>query len=218
MAFTVLARYLLLGLGLYFALAADLTVDLRTGNSTGGGDYLTWVEEPYQPAFDFDQDCSWQAVLKMTFHKKERRRAEIKMVFDNSTFLSFNLGDSITNDGFAGDDGTQSNNAEVHSYGSELYVVGRDHKLTSYGILYTHMTYFTVPEVTMNVKDTFFRAVNDLGVVHYDSKELFRLKGQSDKKGDTNFDLYLGMNRAIKNNTFRTGAGLCSVEITWHKR
>ncbi|KAK7087719.1 uncharacterized protein [Littorina saxatilis] len=217
MAFTVAVRCLLLGLGLYLALAADLTVDLRTGNSTGGGDYLTWVREPYKDVLSFDQDCSWQAVLKMTFHKKERRTAEIKMTFVNSTFFSFNLGDSITNDGWGGDDGTQKNNAEVHAFGSQFVIMGRDVRRKTFQLLYLHKTLLASPNITLTVKDLSIEAVNDLGIIQYESKELFTLDGQHDKYGK-NFDLYLGMNRAIMNNTRRQGAGLCSVEITWHKK
>jgi hypothetical protein len=47
--------------------------------------------------------------------------------------------------------------------------------------------------------------------------KLFQLSGQADPEGhETNYDLYLGMNRVV-DGAYRSGSGLCKVSIAFHK-
>ncbi|KAH9495527.1 hypothetical protein Btru_013507 [Bulinus truncatus] len=65
--------------------------------------------------------CSTRIVLKMTFSKKvTNQRLLIDLFFTSPTGFTFNLGDSSTNNGFAGDASTQSRDAELQLLNGRL--------------------------------------------------------------------------------------------------
>ncbi|KAK7477411.1 hypothetical protein BaRGS_00031313, partial [Batillaria attramentaria] len=158
--------------------------------------------------------CDKRGVLKLTFNTRERRCAEITMLFENSNEWSFNIGDSRTNNGYAGDAGTQSNDAEVNSRSKTIMVFGRDNPSGgSYGNQ-AQQPNFLDGVVRMTVADNHFRADNGDSIVSVNNDRLFRLNGQADSEGPVNHDVYVGLNRVVQS-TSRVGTGLCWVGVKW---
>ncbi|PVD31302.1 hypothetical protein C0Q70_06714 [Pomacea canaliculata] len=153
-------------------------------------------------------------VLKLTFGP-QRVRAHIQMTLTNNpTGATFHIGDSETNDGFAGDDGTQANDAEVHSIGKTIYFYGRDRSPDiSFGLLYSRPNFLTT-SVIMDIADEFASADSGNSFLLMNTPKLFALNGQPDLEGPVNKDVYLGMNRVITARQDRQGTGLCSLTVT----
>ncbi|MEH0879093.1 hypothetical protein V6M80_12260, partial [Enterococcus faecium] len=124
-----------------------------------------------------------------------------------------NIGDSQSNNGYAGDGGNQANDAEVHAVGKAIYFYGRDKSYgVSYGLIYTRAN-FLVNTVTLTISNGLITAENGSGFIYIDSDKMFALNGQSDFEGPVNYDLYFGFNRVVASG--RYGSGLCSASITW---
>eukprot|EP00745_Piridium_sociabile_P023751 TRINITY_DN37093_c0_g2_i1.p1 TRINITY_DN37093_c0_g2~~TRINITY_DN37093_c0_g2_i1.p1 ORF type:complete len:239 (+),score=41.65 TRINITY_DN37093_c0_g2_i1:61-777(+) len=165
--------------------------------------------------------CDRQGVLKLTFGPS-RVRAEINMTFEGSEGWTFNLGDSVTNNGYAGDGGTQSNDAEVHSLADAILFYGRDRAppaTGSHGLLLRRADFLGRPpysRLTLHVSDGLTTADNGQDFLYVHSPHLFALQGQSDASpGGVNRDVYLAMNRVV-GGAYRSGKGLCGVKVTFH--
>ena len=59
---------------------------------------MSWVVAP--SASSATCGCDKQALLKLTFNKNKRKRAQISMLFEDSSGFSFNIGDSRTDNGY----------------------------------------------------------------------------------------------------------------------
>ncbi|KAK7087720.1 uncharacterized protein [Littorina saxatilis] len=205
-----------------FVFAADFTVDLRTGQSNITPDKgLSWLVPPSDPSNGDPTlgGCNWRGVLNMTFHKKSRRSASILMTFDESTQWSFDIGDSVTNNGNGNDAGSQQRDAEVHGNNKDLTIAGSDkvENNGSYGVLHKSKGFLT-GNVTAVVANQRFEATSGNRFLYFNSFKLFALRGQEDREGDVNYDVFFGMNRVIADDEDRVGSGLCRVEITMNSR
>jgi len=120
---------------------------------------------------------------------------------------TLNVGDSQSNNGFGGDGGDQSNDAEMQLYGSKLSVFGRD-GTPRRNVL--NLTSAVAPGA-FSVEVSNERLVWTGGDLN--SEYLYALAGQPDFEGPVNYDVYAGFNRTIGNGS-RRGSGLSSVTIT----
>ena len=111
----------------------------------------------------------------------------------------------------AGDAGTTSHDAEVHSIGNRIYFYGRDDPAGgSYGLLHSQPDFVGATpysQLTMDVQDERARVTNGLSTILVDNPKLYALSGQAD-----DHDLYLGMNRVVGTSA-RRGTGLCKVTL-----
>lgn len=191
----------------------QMEIDLRRGLATPLIDGVTWVS-PLTPGSG-DCTCDRQAVLKLNFQHENRKRLLINMTFEKSEGFTFNLGDSDTNNGWAGDGATQYNDAEVHSVDNTLQFYGRDIRPgLSHGKIHIEGDFVGVQPNTklyLDVKDETVRVSNGQNFIHVQSNWFFQLSGQPDPQG-IEYDLYLGLNRVIDGN-YRSGVGLCHVTI-----
>ncbi|KAL8559712.1 hypothetical protein ACOMHN_002245 [Nucella lapillus] len=160
--------------------------------------------------------CDRQGVLKLTF-SPQRKRVVINMTFEYSKDWTFNVGDSATNNGWAGDSSTQDNDAEVHSVNNKIYLYGRDNPAGgTYGLIYSRANFVGMQpytNVTLNIGNRQVTADNGQQFLYIRSYKLFALNNQSDSSsGGVNRDLYLGMNRVV-GSSYRYGSGLCYVSV-----
>ncbi|XP_076472059.1 uncharacterized protein LOC143301565 [Babylonia areolata] len=194
-----------------------LDVDLRSGVSSSLPAGVTWLSR--LTANKKPCTCDRQGVLKLTFNKAQRKRAEINMTFEYSKGWTFHVGDSATNNGYAGDAGTQKYDAEVHSVDNTIHFYGRDNPSTngSYGQLFRQSGYVGVQPyttLTLNVADELAEADNGSHVLYINSYKLFGLRGQHDST--VNYDVYLAMNRVVRYRKDRVGSGLCRVRVRFY--
>ncbi|KAL3884541.1 hypothetical protein ACJMK2_024675 [Sinanodonta woodiana] len=132
----------------------------------------------------------------------------------NKTGVSFHVGDSITNNGFGGDDSTQENNAEFHMYDYEQRLYGSD-KCSNMSQLLFSLPSTVAHWVTVYIGNEFIRVSTPLGDTYELCSDcLFALNGQTDSKGTVNEDIYIGLNRIIPTQ-IGDGSGVCGAVISW---
>nr|KAG5689370.1 hypothetical protein BaRGS_019744 [Batillaria attramentaria] len=159
-----------------------------------------------------------QGVLKLTFDKSQRKRAEIVLWFEAARDFTFHIGDSSSNNGYAGDGATQSNDAELHNRGGRLLLYGKDKaRAVTYGKLLDRDDFLNgAYKLTINVSNELVTVNNGRETIYYNSFKIFALDGQSDFEGPVNYDLYFGMNR-VAAGSYRSGTGLCHVRGSFPK-
>ncbi|KAK7087721.1 uncharacterized protein [Littorina saxatilis] len=211
-----MASWVLLALSVTGVLASDFKADLRTGDSQINGAGISWKSSLTTPTKNLGTcGCHMQGVVKLTFNTSNRTKAEIIFSFDNSKGWTFNVGDSSSNNGYAGDASTQSNDAEVHSINKDFFFYGRDNPAGgSYGLLYRRNGFLRRGDVKVTVEDGLVTAESGSKFIYFHSNKMFQLMGQSDKEGQVNYDVYIGLNRVVSA-TYRSGTGLCDVEVNW---
>ncbi|CAL1525900.1 unnamed protein product [Lymnaea stagnalis] len=162
-------------------------------------------------------DCSTRGVLKITLPQDDasKRRVVLDMEFENPTGWTFNLGDSSTNNGYAGDSSSQSRDAEVHGNTNSLlgYLSDNGGSGQAFNIpnLYSnHLTLLVGDEILVWTADQDPTKTN-----FFSSPGWYALNGQPDYEGPVNYDLYLGINKVISGGNYngRVGSGLCRVGI-----
>ncbi|CAG5115644.1 unnamed protein product [Candidula unifasciata] len=160
--------------------------------------------------------CSRRGVLKLLLAPAVtdpgRRRVLVDLFMDgNPTEWVFNLGDSSSNNGYAGDADTQWWDAEVQGKGRTFAGYLSDNGGSGQA--------FVVPNAystrqTLIVGDghiTWIPDNNNL-INYYNNPNLFALNGQhDDRPGPSNYDLFLGINRVVSQG--REGSGVCKVGI-----
>lgn len=155
-----------------------------------------------------------QAVVR--FDMREHKRLMLVVELSQpSREWSLNLGDSPTNNGWAGDSGSNSNDAELQIKDGILSLYGSD-AMGEGNHLIKSWTQRVEPEqpLTLEISDgrlavTF--ANGETEVVEHPA--LFALSGQPDQEGSTNYDLYLGVNRTVSPG--RTGSGVSGVKASF---
>jgi len=139
---------------------------------------------------------------------------------DSPKAWTVNIGDSITNNGRAGDGATQSNDSELHVTNQGLYVYASDYGNSE--LLYNQSEIFNVFNQTDDGYNLKFAIANNrvdytnndmFGTDTINSPYLFALEGQSDDEGEVNYDIYASFNRVIANN-YRNGDGVASIMIS----
>lgn len=168
-----------------------------------------------------------QALIKITLDSAYNPSLYAEAVFritytqPYGTGWTVNIGDSSTNDGWKGDSGTQSNDAEMQIVNNSMAVYGNDYRpditpLFSQSLLQG----FNYTDIILRIKDRSFgwkQLVADRfgnmnsygGEVR--SQYLYALNNQEDT-GLKNNDIYASFNRTI-GNASRNGKGVGSVKI-----
>ncbi len=156
-----------------------------------------------------------RTVLKVNLDPNDSgfRRAIFEVTYGAApTGLNVNIGDSSSNNGYAGDGGDQSNDAETQVAGTTLTVYGKD------GTPSQPLTQVTGIAgagtlLSIDVSDEQVRWHNYSGEADtYTSSYLYALDGQADSEGPVNYDIYAGFNRSI-GSSWRTGTGVSKVRI-----
>lgn len=139
---------------------------------------------------------------------------------DTAEGWSVNIGDSATNDGYAGDSGTQSNDAELQVLDGQLAIYGSDYTnpartLDGHRQLYVEDNFAgagkTVTIEVQNQKLWWMNQWTEYGTL--ESSALYALARQPDEEGRSNYDIFAAFNRAITHNG-RSGSSVERVTIT----
>jgi uncharacterized protein YgiM (DUF1202 family) len=132
-----------------------------------------------------------------------------------------NIGDSASNNGYAGDGATQSNDAEVQIVDTTLMIFGSDYtplEVSPDGsrlLLNTEYLAQNRP-ISLEIGDGYVSWETLQG--HQEAMEspyLFALKGQDDLEGDSNYTIFAAFNRVISGTPDRVGFGVTRVTITF---
>jgi len=159
-----------------------------------------------------------QAVVKLTLNPKTTEYS--KAIFEIELCEKVeghivNIGDSSTNNGYAGDSATQSRDSELHIVGEVVTVYGDDHIKDQNEKVLGKTAEFAVPGsvLTIAVSDNLVSWRNSKGLEgKADSPYVFSLNGQADTEGPVNHDIYAAFNRVI-NDSSRRGTGVKRVRI-----
>lgn len=163
--------------------------------------------------------CSTKGVLKIKVSdpydfRYNRRRVLIDLIFTSPSGWAFNLGDSPTNRGSGGDQGSYSNDAElVFNHGFVTAYLnenaGNRRKFRLNNLFRTRLTLIAGDRHVVWFPDD-SRLSN-----YFYNENFFALNNQADTEGSVNNDLYLGVNKVIEHGSFRTGSGLCAIGIKY---
>ncbi|MGC1378152.1 MAG: metallophosphoesterase, partial [Anaerolineales bacterium] len=130
------------------------------------------------------------------------------------TGWTVNIGDSATNDGYGGDAGTQTRDAEMQVVGANMAIYGNDFNTPPGGVLktVTGIANTSYP-LNLQVKDQYLYWQMYVVNGFLNSPFLYALTGESDT-GGVNYDIYAAFNRTIYDST-RSGTGVSTVNITF---
>jgi len=150
-----------------------------------------------------------QAVIKVDM--QHHTELDIELHFDSpSRDWSFNLGDSPSVNGYGGDSGDSSNDAEMEIvngnldvFASDQMVDGDKHILKNWPL---HIAAGST--VKFRLRDGQLQGENGLSLNH---PCIFALKGQPDREGSVNYDLFLGLNRVVAGG--RVGSGVDGLKL-----
>lgn len=204
----------------------EYTIDLRGGALLPSPTpFISFVVPPE----DSNNDTWFETVVKINVGDPALNNpydaVEFEIKYDGvPTGMTVNIGDSITNNGFKGDGGTQSNDAEMqigtHDKLPADDVVGR-RDLTTWGkdgsppgfLNYQFGLVCRESKLQLKVKDEYLQWDNGRGISgEYTSSHLYALNGQADSQGSVNYDIFGAFNRVIKTNS-RIGSGVGKVTI-----
>jgi len=147
-----------------------------------------------------------QAVVKINLNPAQSgfSRALVSVNYSSTpTNWTLNIGDSSTNDGFGGDAGTQSNDAEMQINGDTLSVYLKQASVTP-NVLNMNKVVNTGQTITLEVKNNFL----GWGAGNLNSENLYALAGQADSEGPVNWDVFAGFNHVVRTTSTRTGTGV----------
>lgn len=150
-----------------------------------------------------------QALLKVDM--RHHAELEVEIHFEGpSRDWSFNLGDSQSVNGYGGDSGDSTNDAEMQIVNGQLDVFASDQMGS--GDKHILKAWPLNPQagsiVRFRVGDGQLDGDNGLSVHH---PCLFALKGQPDGEGPINYDLYIGLNRVVAGG--RVGSGVDGLKL-----
>lgn len=200
------------------------TVDLKTGIATISAplvpylSYTAGLPAPVPPTAACPASANWKmAAIKIVIPGAPNTCTQANVVVEYEGLPSawtVNLGDSPTNDGYAGDAGTTDNDAE-------LWVLGEDLSLANGGPLaqvnnplaMQHLS-LTNGSLKFVVKNQFVSWGQPYNVVQSPaSKFLFAIPDTTVPAADQRA-IYLGLNRVIAG-TYRTGCGARRVLVSF---
>lgn len=126
---------------------------------------------------------------------------------------TLNLGDSISNNGYGGDAGTQSRDCELQVAGDTLAIYGSD-AMGGQERLLKQVPHFIQGGQTVEfvVGNEHLSWSNSQGSDSMNSPYLFALAGQTDQEGEPNHTIYAAFNRTISDDS-RSGSGATAVTI-----
>jgi uncharacterized protein (TIGR02145 family) len=166
-----------------------------------------------------------QAVVKVTLdgavNPNGYTEATFKVKYSRTAAEGWtvNIGDSQSNNGYRGDAGHQSNDAEMQIFRKDLE---SPNGLTVYGNDYrpeeelNPLLQYTLkgdrPNINLTVKNQFFGWERKGNIGKMKSEFLYALDGQLDDEGPENYDIYAAFNRTI-GSAGRNGIGVGRVFI-----
>jgi hypothetical protein len=125
-----------------------------------------------------------------------------------------NIGDSISNNGFAGDGADQSNDAEMQILDQVLSVYGSDYSAPDARLLLksTPVVEGKHASIKLTAKNQYLSWSYNGQTNELSSQYLYALKGQRDDEGRVNYDIYAAFNRTIASSG-RNGTGVRKVIV-----
>jgi|GEM_PF-480627 len=167
-----------------------------------------------------------QAVLKLTLDPRRTgyARATFDVIYsDTPQGWTVNIGDSQSNNGYGGDSGTQSNDAEAVMLEGSLIIYANDY-VPSRNTTDGHREFAYYDDMVRGEESIYFEASNQTltfdspgGNETLTSQYLYALSGQSDREGRTNYDIFAAFNRTISD-AGRSGVGASKVIMTLYPR
>lgn len=120
-----------------------------------------------------------------------------------------NIGDSVSNNGFAGDGANQSNDAELQVLDNVLSVYGSDYIPPEIRLLLqcSPVVEGKRASIMLTVKNQFLSWRENGQKSDLSSQYLYALNGQGDDEGPLNYDIYAAFNRTIASSG-RIGSGV----------
>jgi hypothetical protein len=195
-------------------------LDLKTGTPyTTLGSYVSFLMPPQPPATGCSDE---RATLKIVIPGGANGCTQANIVVEYESTpqgWSTNLGDSPTNDGFAGDAGTTVHSAELWILNEDLSLAPAN-VLASFGLgidnpLVTQHLALTDGSLKFVVKNQFVSWGNPYSLVQEPAtKNLFAIPDTTVTAADQRA-IYLGLNQVITGRSDRTGCGARRVMITF---
>ena len=199
------------------------TLDLDAGTNDCGGIVAVDYIDMYRAS---RRGANGQAVMKLTLDS--RRSGYTRATFDVTYSAApvgwtVNIGDSPSNNGYGGDGGDQSNDAEMTITDGALIVYGNDYtpaRETTDG----HRQMFYQEDMVRGGESISIEVANERldidapgGSEVFDSPYLYALARQPDREGRTNYELYAAFNRTVASSS-RNGTGASQVVVTFYPR
>jgi hypothetical protein len=188
-------------------------IDLRTGAiAATPNQFITLV----QPPTDANGDSWLETLVKIDF----QGFTTVKFIVDYGETPSgwtVNIGDSASNDGYGGDGGTQSNDAEMQIANGNMAVFGNDYN-TPPG---AQIASGNVPKlvskgsrIELEISNKHLAWNNHKGLQNsLNSPYLYAIASQADATGLVNSSIYASFNRVISGRSDRLGSGVRKVTI-----
>ncbi|MEM7126195.1 MAG: vWA domain-containing protein [Chloroflexota bacterium] len=202
---------------------ASCTLDLDEGwNDCGGIAAIDFVDM-YRAS---RRSSNGQALVKLTLDPRRSgySRVEFEVIYSEApNGWTVNIGDSPSNNGYGGDGGDQSNDAEMIILDGALVVYGNDYtpeRATTDGHREMHYTEDMVrggESMTIEVANEWLSVHSPGGNEEISSPYLYALARQPDREGRTNYELYAAFNRTIASEG-RKGSGVSQVILTVYPR
>lgn len=168
-----------------------------------------------------------QLLLKLTLNPFETgySQADLAVTYRGEpTNWTINIGDSQTNNGYGGDSGRQSNDAELQIVNGQLAIYGNEGTPASEWLDENPHLLWLVDDFVAADETVHFQISNQsVGWVdgtgvngRFEHANLFALARQPDSEGDPNYDIYAAFNRTIASST-DWGEGVEWVTLTFSK-
>lgn len=195
----------------------EVDIDLLHGIVKGYSNHISFLASPSPTT---DRSCSARAVVRIDFSGLYNR-ARLTLEYDKPKLWTLDVSDSVTGDGYGGDNGTTSNMAETQIFNRQLRIYGNS--LPGYldAVIDGGLLLKVADNVISKVHKKFVLEVSDERVEwrvknrrqFIESKFLYTLSGQNTTVGRPDRFVYVAFNRVVAGD-FRSGSGLCRAMIT----
>jgi hypothetical protein len=189
------------------------TIDLKTGTIAGTPNQSIAL---VQPPTDTNGDSWLETLVKIDF----QGFTTVKFIVDcggTTSGWTVNIGDSVSNDGYGGDAGSQSNDAEMQIVNGNMAVFGNDYNTPPgaqivRGNVPNFVSKSSRIELEIGNKNLVWNNNNGLKN-SLNSPYLYALSRQGDATGSVNSNIYASFNRVISGRSDRLGSGVRKVTI-----
>jgi hypothetical protein len=182
--------------------AVQCTVNLVNNTTTCGGvPGVSFVAPP----------ASGQTVMNIDLSTYQSARFDVTYNAPPTNW-TVDIADSSTDNGWGGDAGTQSNDAETQVLNQDMSVYGSD---ACHGQLLQNVPGFAQSggTITFVVSNNRLDYLNASGSGTLTSSCLYALAGQPDTEGPVNYNIFAAFNRVVATSS-RSGTGVSSVLLT----